>query len=191
MKKALIIILGLALLGGIGVYWYYSGRPDTTAPPDDRKTIDIPDLKISLKYPAAWGEASISSTSRVQTGQAKYLQFSIAKAEIPVFSFPSFDFTAGREGTTAEVLTARKQTNIKTCGDLSRFVSLISDSVGCQEFITDNGQPFFIFKDSKFGSVSAEGLYFTGLAEWPVLGIEGPENDLDLIGQILNSIEAL
>lgn len=191
MKKVLIIVLGLALLGGIGVYWYYSGRPDTAAPPDDRKTVNIPDLRISLKYPAAWGEASISSSPRVQTGQAKYLQFSIAKAEIPVFSFPSFDFTAGREGTTAEVLTARKQTDIKSCSDLSQFVSLISGSVSCQEFKADNGQLFFIFKDTKFGSVSAEGLYFTGLAEFPVLGIESSENDLDLIGQILNSIESL
>ena len=189
MKKILIIVLLSAVITGAAVSWYNFGRPNKIA--DSQKTLSIPDLKISLKYPAIWGEASIISSPRVQTGQAKYLEFSIAKAEIPVFSFPSADFTAGREGTTDEVITARKQINIKTCSDLSQFVSLISDSVSCQEFRADNGQLFFIFKDSKFGSVAAEGLYFTGIPEWPVLGIEGPENDLDLIGQILNSIESL
>lgn len=192
MKKILSIILALVILAGAGAYWYYYSRPnEITVPVDDQKTAVIPDLKISLKYPAVWGDASVISSTRVETGQAKYLTFSIAKAGIPVFSFPSRDFTAGREGTTAEVLVARKQIDIKTCSDLSHFVSLISDSISCQEFNTDSGQPFFLFKDTKFGSVSAEGLYFTGLAEWPVLGIEGSENDLDLIGQILNSIESL
>lgn len=195
MRKKIIAALAIAVIFGIGAYVYYFNRSQKSArqpnPSQNISIATIPELKITFEYPARWGEASVSNSTRVQTGQAKYLQFKNIKADIPVFSFPSKDYMGGRSGTTAEVLTVTKQTDIKTCDNLAKILTSISASGGCQELKAKNGRPIFVFKHSKFESISAEGLYFTGLADFPVLGIESSESDFELIKEIVTSIDSI
>jgi hypothetical protein len=192
MKKIALLILGLAIICGAGFYWYYYSLPKQISEPIvNLKIAVIQDLNILLKYPAEWGKVAVKNNPRVQTGQSKYLEFSIAKAEIPVFTFASPDFTAGRSGTTAELLTIKKETAIQSCLDLINTPTLASNVNDCHELKTLNNQKAFVFKTSKFESLSAEGLYFTGINNWPVLGIESSSGDLELIKQILLSINAL
>lgn len=193
IKIAVCCLLILAVLAS-GFYLYFTLTKKTvTDQPDDSKTAAINDLGISFRYPALWGDVLIEN-GRVETGIDKYVNFSIIKTGIPIISYASKDFTAGRSGTTAEIWTIRQWSDAQTCSEINQRLSLVSNSGDCQEYTTKNGKKIFLFKMTKFGSESAEALYFTGHPQFSVLGMEfGPasEENMELLRVMMTSIDNL
>ena len=140
----------------------------------DFLTYNITDLGIYFQYPKEWSTASMK-TGTADTGVSNIIGFS-GNQDI-VVGYTSTDFTAGREGTFTEGINLNK--NIANITNCATFKADQNDpSITACEDVVVNGKTIGMVVSYAFTSEEMQsgdytvGYYFTGLAKYPVVGIQ-------------------
>lgn len=219
ITTGLIIIFATAVLfiGGALSYFYYTDpngyinsvdatlvRPDGDSDSNINSDVDlnsnnignwpgytITDLDLIFHHPREWGSLALAPHNG-DTGKTTNISFTESNV---VMGYTSSNFTAGREGTFYEMVNINSGAiNIKDCNTYKVVIGTESLQT-CENVIdgdTIKGVVLY-YKYPEDGMLTGPytvGYYFTGNANYPVVGLEIADYSQALVDNFKNVIKS-
>lgn len=166
------------------------------------KTYSIRDLNLSFKFPADWGNASLSidgpDATVDETGTTTRILFS-NKGSAPtnfLMGYASKDFSAGRGGASYES-AAVHPLSYNDCASFKKSSGYnASTFTACEDVITNSKTVGFVLSQNGPEGDIVEGqytmgYYFTGITNYPVIGLQIHDYSVSLMKEFVNLLRSM
>ena len=154
--------------------------------PADWKTYTINDLSLSFSYPPTWGDVSLK-TSFGTTGTTNVISFGQSTESSKItMGYSTPNFTAERGGALFEGESASVNYYID-CQSFNQSPAYKTNSfISCKDIKAKNNILGIIISDNNpegemMAGPLARGIYITGMAKYPVIGMSTSDNSANTL----------